>query len=75
VSDRRIFGHVDVVWIIMFHVLAGKGGNVEKGGGGWRGLGTGPKNGQFILNVGPASMGIPDYVQRATIPSKKVVLY
>jgi hypothetical protein len=44
-------------------------------GRGWQGLSEGLKNGQLTLSMGPARMGIRDYVQGATIPSKRVDLY
>jgi hypothetical protein len=46
-------------------------GRREKGGNGNRA--RDPKMGQLTLSIGPARTGVRSYVQRATIPSKRVI--
>ncbi len=62
--DRRRFGCVNV----------GEEG-VKRGKEGSGELGKGPQNGQLTLRMGPARMEVCNCVQRATIPSDRVVLY
>jgi hypothetical protein len=47
---------------------------VEPGGRGVAGAGLRISNGQLTLSMGPVRMEARDYVQRANIPSRRVVL-
>jgi hypothetical protein len=69
-EDLGVFSSVS--WYL--HALAGEeGGKRGKEGSGE--LNKGPQNGQLILRMGPARMEVRNCVQRATIPSDRVVLY
>jgi hypothetical protein len=48
-------------------------GRVEKEGNG--GCARGLKMGQFTLRMGPARAEVHSFVQRATIPSKRVIFF
>jgi hypothetical protein len=48
-------------------VLAGREGKE----GQWR-LGKGPKSEQLTLSLGPERVGVSNYIQRASIPSKRL---
>jgi hypothetical protein len=65
VSDRRRFGHVNVVCVLCNIVLVGRlgmGEGAEQGGSEMR---------QLTMSKGPAGIGIRNCVSRATIPSKR----
>jgi hypothetical protein len=76
VPDRRRFGLVNVICVIVLHVLAGREGNLKKWGG-WRGLSKGPINGHLTITMGPARIGIRDYILYKEPPFQErwVVLY
>ncbi len=64
VSDRRRFGHVNVVCVLCNIVLVGRlgmGEGAEQGGSEMR---------QLTMSKGPAEIEIRNRVLRATIPSK-----
>jgi hypothetical protein len=69
VPDRRRLWQVNVTCAI---VLACVGGKREKRGAVWVGV-RDLKVGQLTLSMGPARAEVRSYIQRAIIPSKRVV--
>ncbi len=69
VPDRRRLGHIKVIYVIVIACLDGKEGEKE---GQW-GLGKGSKDESDDSEQGASKgRGLQRYVQRASIPSKRV---
>ncbi len=68
--DGKRLGYVNKVCVRSIHMWAGRG---EKGGK--EDCARGQKMGQLTLSMGPARAEVRSYVQRATIPRKRVILY
>ncbi len=67
--DGRRLGHVNVVCVIEIASVGGKEGEMRDNGDWVRD----PKEGQLTLSMGLARAEVHSYVQRATIPSKRVI--
>jgi hypothetical protein len=70
VPDGKRLGHVNKVCVRSIHMWAGRGEKVGK-----EDCARGQKMGLLTLSMGSARAEVCSYVQRATIPSKKVILY
>jgi hypothetical protein len=68
VPDGRRLGHVNVLCVIL--IACGQEGGEKRANRDWA---EDPKVGQLTLSMGPARAEVYSYVQRATIPSKRII--